>query len=418
MICMVIEKLVLNVFVILVPVLIYSLKAEGSWKIQRSLTMFLFMSGAVVLSMAFSVEIEGIHLDLRFVPTLLAFLYGGRRAGWGVAGVAIIGRMFQGGDMVLLGIGLNLLTTVIFSVFAPRFHSLPPKWPRVRHAVLFSFIPATIQLGTAAILWGISGTETVDSLWSISLEYMLFFLGATLLVTHLYETLLERERILAELVAVEKHNTMGELAASIAHEVRNPLTVVKGFIQLLAEEKDQNQNQYHKLILSELDRAESIIHEYLNASKPQPNESCVIALEEHVKSVVALMEPYATKNNLQLKGQYEADVSVFVDGKKLKQSLMNFIKNAIEATPVQGDVTVTLRATKEKALVLIEDTGYGMTKAQLKQLGTAYFTTKETGTGLGTMVSIRMIEMMGGTVTYKSKLQKGTCVEVVLPLHS
>ncbi|WP_078395128.1 ATP-binding protein [Shouchella patagoniensis] len=414
---MVIEKLVLNVFVILVPVLIYSLKAEGSWKIQRSLTMFLFMSGAVVLSMAFSVEIEGIHLDLRFVPTLLAFLYGGRRAGWGVAGVALIGRMFQGGDMVLLGIGLILLTTVIFSVFAPRFYSLPPKWPRVRCAVLFSFIPTTIQLGAAAVLWEMTETRTMDSLWSIGLEYMLFFTGATLLVTHLYETLLERERILAELVAVEKHNTMGELAASIAHEVRNPLTVVKGFIQLLAEEKDQNQNQYHKLILSELDRAESIIHEYLNASKPQRNESCVIALEEHVKSVVALMEPYATKNNLQLKGQYEAEVSVFVDEKKLKQSLMNFIKNAIEATPVQGDVTVTLRATKEKALVLIEDTGYGMTKAQLKQLGTAYFTTKETGTGLGTMVSIRMIEMMGGTVTYKSKLQKGTCVEVVLPLH-
>ncbi len=79
MICMVIEKLLLNVFVILIPVLIYSLKAEGSWKIQRSLTMFLFMSGAVVLSMAFSVEIEGMQWDLRFVPTLLAFLYGGRR---------------------------------------------------------------------------------------------------------------------------------------------------------------------------------------------------------------------------------------------------------------------------------------------------------------------------------------------------
>ncbi|WP_054712338.1 ATP-binding protein [Bacillus sp. JCM 19041] len=79
---------------------------------------------------------------------------------------------------------------------------------------------------------------------------------------------------------------------------------------------------------------------------------------------------------------------------------------------------MTLKASKERALVLIEDTGYGMTKAQLKQLGTAYFTTKETGTGLGTMVSIRMIEMMGGTVTYKSKPQKGTCVEVVLPLHT
>uniref|UniRef100_UPI000AD8D644 HAMP domain-containing histidine kinase n=1 Tax=Bacillus sp. JCM 19041 TaxID=1460637 RepID=UPI000AD8D644 len=105
-----------------------------------------------------------------------------------------------------------------------------------------------------------------------------------------------------------------------------PLTVVKGFIQLLAEEKDQNQNQYHKLILGELDRAESIIHDYLNASKPQRNESCVIALEEPVKSVVALMEPFATKSNLQLKGQYEADVTVFVDEKKIKAIINEFYK--------------------------------------------------------------------------------------------
>lgn len=411
MICMVIERLIINVFVILIPVLIYSLKAEGSWKIQRSLTMFFFMSGAVVLSMYFSVESGGVQWDLRHLPILLTFVYGGKRAGWGVAGIAILIRVLLGGDFFLAGIILILLTATFYHFVAHRFSSLPPKWPRVWFIMVVAIIPALIQTFVMVFLLEAVITNGEEALWTIGLEYLLFLCGASFLITVLFETLLERERIIAELVATEKDHTMGELAASIAHEVRNPLTVVKGFVQLLAE--DKTQAEYHKLILSELDRAESIIYEYLNASKPQENS--LMALDTSVAQVVSLLVPYAEKNSVSLDSVIKPSIQINSNENKLKQALINFIKNAIEATPDEGSVTVILKATRDKAIIEIKDTGSGMTKEQLKQLGTAYFTTKETGTGIGTMVSIRMIEMMDGTVTYKSALKKGTKVEVVLP---
>lgn len=411
MICMVIERLIINVFVILIPVLIYSLKAEGSWKIQRSLTMFFFMSGAVVLCMIFSVEIESVQWDLRYVPILLAFLYGGKRAGWGVVGFAVLMRGMLGGDLFITGILLIVVTAILFHFVSHRFSSMPPKWPRVWFVMVVALIPALIQTVVTVFLLQSGVTAGEEPLWSTGLEYVLFLSGASFLITHLFETLLERERIIAELVATEKDHTMGELAASIAHEVRNPLTVVKGFIQLLAE--DKSQAEYHKLILSELDRAESIIYEYLNASKPQENS--VISLDNCVEQVVSLLAPYAEKNGVLLDSSIKPSIQINSNENKLKQALINFVKNAIEATPDQGSVTVLLKATKDKAIIEIKDTGSGMTKEQLKQLGTAYFTTKESGTGIGTMVSIRMIEMMDGTVTYKSALTKGTKVEVVLP---
>lgn len=138
-------------------------------------------------------------------------------------------------------------------------------------------------------------------------------------------------------------------------------------------------------------------------------------MDNCVEQVVSLLAPYAEKNGVLLDSSIKPSIQINSNENKLKQALINFVKNAIEATPDQGSVTVLLKATKDKAIIEIKDTGSGMTKEQLKQLGTAYFTTKESGTGIGTMVSIRMIEMMDGTVTYKSALTKGTKVEVVLP---
>ncbi|MFB4213866.1 ATP-binding protein [Shouchella sp. JSM 1781072] len=408
---MVIEKLIINVFAIVIPVLIYSLRAEGSWKIQRSLTMFLFMSVAVIFCMLFSIEFEGVQWDLRYIPVLLAFLYGGKRAGWGVTAIAVIVRLFQGGDLALLGIGLVLLTALFFGVFVSRFFTLPPKWARVKYAAMLLLFPALLQT-FITILFIYNYSSGDFGLWIVGLEYIAFLVATVVLIGHFFETLLERERIVAELVATEKDHTKGELAASIAHEVRNPLTVVKGFVQLLSEDKQHA--EYHKLILSELDRAESIIHDYLHSTKPPQYAS--FQLENTVSEVVALLTPYADERSITLSARTKESAEVMGNENKLKQALINFIKNAIEASNSNGDVVVYLMLHNGRAVIEIIDGGVGMTRQQLKQLGTAYFTTKEDGNGIGTMVSIRMVEMMNGIVTFKSKLGKGTKVVIYLPI--
>lgn len=254
-------------------------------------------------------------------------------------------------------------------------------------------------------------------MWGVAVYYAIFGVGAMFLITYLYETLLERDRVIAESLRAEKYNSLNELAATIAHEVRNPLTVVKGFVQLMAE--GEKKNQYHALIVGELNRAEAIINEYLSAAKPKMDQQRVFSVGETVHSVVSLLRPYAAKGHVQLSVESsEETLWVWADQNKLKQALLNFIKNGIEATPPNGAVLIKLDKTaKKKLLLTIEDTGVGMTKEQLKQIGTAYFTTKDSGTGIGTMVSIRMIEMMGGHVSYASKPKKGTCVHIMLPLY-
>ncbi|SHL58155.1 two-component system, sporulation sensor kinase B [Shouchella rhizosphaerae] len=416
--CMVIEKLLINVFVIMVPLIIYSLKAEGGWKIQRSLTMFHFMSGAVILCMSFSIRQGDVFWDLRYIPILLAFLYGGKRAGWGVTAVSAVFRLIVGGDLTCFALVHFLLSALLFSIFTNRFYQLPSKWPRLKFVSLVSLWPVLIQVTLSLIImqW-LFRDSYLPAMWGVAVYYAIFGVGAMFLITYLYETLLERDRVIAESLRAEKYNSLNELAATIAHEVRNPLTVVKGFVQLMAE--GEKKNQYHALIVGELNRAEAIINEYLSAAKPKMDQQRVFSVGETVHSVVSLLRPYAAKGHVQLSVESsEETLWVWADQNKLKQALLNFIKNGIEATPPNGAVLIKLDKTaKKKLLLTIEDTGVGMTKEQLKQIGTAYFTTKDSGTGIGTMVSIRMIEMMGGHVSYASKPKKGTCVHIMLPLY-
>ncbi|PTL23274.1 two-component sensor histidine kinase [Shouchella clausii] len=416
--CMVIEKLLINVFVIMVPLIIYSLKAEGGWKIQRSLTMFHFMSGAVILCMSFSIRQGEVFWDLRYIPILLAFLYGGKRAGWGVTAVSAVFRLIVGGDLTGFALVHFLLSALLFSIFTNRFYQLSSKWPRLKFVSLVSLWPVLIQVTLSLIImqW-LFRDSYLPAMWGVAVYYAIFGVGAMFLITYLYETLLERDRVIAESLRAEKYNSLNELAATIAHEVRNPLTVVKGFVQLMAE--GEKKNQYHALIVGELNRAEAIINEYLSAAKPKMDQQRVFSVEETVHSVVSLLRPYAAKGHVQLSVESsEETLWVWADQNKLKQALLNFIKNGIEATPPNGSVSIKLDKTaKKKLLLTIEDTGVGMTKEQLKQIGTAYFTTKDSGTGIGTMVSIRMIEMMGGHVSYASKPKKGTCVHIMLPLY-
>ncbi|MED4130271.1 ATP-binding protein [Shouchella miscanthi] len=408
---MVIEKLIINVFAIVIPVLIYGLRAEGSWKIQRSLTMFLFMSGAVLLCLFFSINVGNIQWDLRYIPILLAFLYGGKRAGWGVAAIAVVGRIGQGGDLFLLGVVLIVLTALFYALCVNRFYMLPPRWSRIRYASLLLILPATIQ--TFGTLYLINYENHLSESWIAGWLYIVFLVVTVVLVTYLFETLLEKERIVAELVATEKDFTKGELVASIAHEVRNPLTVVKGFVQLLSEDKQHA--EYHKLILSELDRAESIIYEFLNTTRPQTNAT--FHLNETAREVVALLTPYAQERSIQLTIGTCEQAIVNGNENKVKQALMNFVKNGIEASNEGDTVTIQLDRLKDRAQIEINDNGVGMSRQQLKQLGTAYFTTKESGNGIGTMVSIRIVEMMNGMVTFKSKPGKGTKVVLSLPIE-
>jgi two-component system sporulation sensor kinase B len=217
----------------------------------------------------------------------------------------------------------------------------------------------------------------------------------------------------------EKMRVVSELAASVSHEVRNPLTTVKGMLQLIGrmDYPKEKKQEFIQLALSELDTAITIISEYLTFSKPQLDDVRIIDLADECKQVVNVLTPYANLYQVRLSCSANQSAMISGDSSRLRQSLINLIKNCIEASE-KGAVEIALFPKKEETVILIKDTGIGMTKEQIRRLGTPYYSTKEKGTGLGTMVAFSLIHAMNGTITVESEVGKGSLFVICFPLSA
>lgn len=222
-----------------------------------------------------------------------------------------------------------------------------------------------------------------------------------------------------ELNKLTQIKTVSEIAASISHEVRNPLTVTRGFTQLLKDGSlsDEQRNQYIKLSLEELDRAERIIGDYLNFAKPSFDNEEVLQLDQEIEYIVQVIHPYATMNNITVEVNIEdCEYAVLGEKQKLHQSLLNIVKNGIEAMEKKGKITIQLKKCTGKAQLIIRDDGKGMSDEQIEKIGTPYFSTKDKGTGLGTMVAFNLIKAMQGEYNIESQIGKGTTFFITFPL--
>jgi two-component system sporulation sensor kinase B len=409
------EKLFLNLLITIAPVLLYSVLSDNNKKLNSPFICGLLQSTAAVACIAFSYSKYDFGWDLRYVPLILAILYGGPKAGSMVLSAIILVRILLGGHTVPFGLMNSIFISLIPFLIRKKFWSYSPK-RRVIVSFLIGFwsvLTCYFSLNAFRFLTG-KGLELkyLPDLFLVALLET----AAIALAAKLNEGIIERDKMRDEIIRAEKLNTIGELAASIAHEIRNPLTVVKGFLQLMQKEEKGKNYEYFSLVLNELGRAEGIINDYLNFAKPQFEKIEEFYLNEILTEVIMLLEPLAMKQGVQLEGNLdEKEFVLNTDRNQLKQALVNLIKNAIEATPESGNVTVQYYLENTHAAILISDTGKGMTQEQLSRIGTLFYTTKEKGTGLGTSVSLRIIETMNGQVTYSSKLGVGTQVKMILP---
>ena len=216
----------------------------------------------------------------------------------------------------------------------------------------------------------------------------------------------------------EKLAVVGQLAAGIAHEIRNPLTTLKGFTQLLGEDIDKNQQYITELMSSELERLESITNEFMVIAKPQAIKYKTNNIKKIMDEVVLLLEPQSTLSNIQIIKQYtSSDLNLLCDENQLKQVFINIIKNAIEAMLNGGKLIVEVKEVNQQYInISIKDTGIGIPKEILTKICEPFYTLKEKGTGLGLMVSYRIIEAHKGKIEFDSELSKGTTVNIQLPL--
>ncbi|MCM3568027.1 PAS domain-containing sensor histidine kinase [Neobacillus mesonae] len=226
----------------------------------------------------------------------------------------------------------------------------------------------------------------------------------------------EKKRTQKLLLESEKLTVAGQLAAGIAHEIRNPLTAIKGFLQLM-EVNNASDHSYIDIINSEMNRIELILSELLILAKPQEfkfEKNCLKTILEHVK---ALIDTQANLNNTKVIIHYSTEIQeIRCDENQLKQVFINFLKNSIEAMPNGGEIKIVVKQHNDDHIqISFIDQGCGIPSENLERIGQPFFSTKESGTGLGLMISKQIIENHKGKFEISSDTT-GTTINVTLPL--
>lgn len=226
----------------------------------------------------------------------------------------------------------------------------------------------------------------------------------------------ERKKTDELLIKSEKLSVVGQLAAGVAHEIRNPLTSLRGFVQLLQIKMD-NYNEYFQIMLTELDRINYIVSEFLVIAKPQAVCFEMKDLRKILHDVISLLDTQAILSDVQIHTTFDSEIPLInCEENQLKQVVINILKNAIEAMTEGGIIEILMKVDDNKIIIQFIDQGCGISEDRIALLGEPFYTTKEKGTGLGLMVSQKIIEAHQGSLKIKSQIDIGTTVELILPL--
>jgi signal transduction histidine kinase len=237
--------------------------------------------------------------------------------------------------------------------------------------------------------------------------------------SQVYERMKERERLAA----------LGEMAAGLAHEIRNPLGSIKGAAQFLLPEGEQlgTAKEFLSIIVDEVNRLNKIVSQFLDYARPYRGDQTPLDVNEVVRKTTQLLQPEEGAPKIEVALNLAEDLPpVRADAEQLRQVFLNLGLNALQAMPSGGKLTITsgLRrgARRGEPISFLEvrfrDTGIGIPPNELRNLFIPFYTTKEKGTGLGLPISQRIVENHGGTIEVRSQQGKGATFTVLLPIES
>lgn len=217
------------------------------------------------------------------------------------------------------------------------------------------------------------------------------------------------------LVKAKKLEIVGELAAGIAHEIRNPLTAMKGFIQLL--EQGGGEQDYFKHIYSSFNEIEQFIDELLLIGNPLPIEPKKVNMNELIEEVLKKVKHKGEGKHIQFDQVcHGADkLEMLCDPVQIGNVIENVVLNSMEAVAEEGTINISTIKDGDSLVVRITDNGAGMSKERLEKLGEPYFSIKEKGTGIGLMTCYQIMLQHNGTISVESEIKKGTVVELRFP---
>ncbi len=410
------ESLLINILFVLLPILVFQIFYINMNSKYKNIILATVFSFSIVICMNFSfANFEGHLFDLRNIPFVLGALYGGKRVAIFLYFVFLGYRFYLGGAGIVMAVfDSSLLLIVLLFILIPKYQTYSLRTKISCSMALLGFV-AIISLIVCHTLFGFIFHAPIVILAAFVVAQALT-IG---LSVYFLEYLITIDTMKKQLYHNEKLKSLSEMAASISHEVRNPLTVTRGFIQLLKSPgiDEEKKNSYLNLSLLELDRAESIISDYLTFARPHENiELEVLNVSEEVNYVVNVMQPYALMQNVAIKKELPAnDLYIVGNKRQFHQCFINLAKNAIEAIQNGGKLEFKVNIEADKVIIQLTDTGIGMSSEQVARLGVPYFTNKEKGTGLGTMVAFSIVKAMKGEIDVTSRVNEGTTFTISIP---
>jgi signal transduction histidine kinase len=212
----------------------------------------------------------------------------------------------------------------------------------------------------------------------------------------------------------EKLAVIGQMATSIAHEIKNPLSALKGFTQLQLE-KDKSEENFYPIMLNEIDRINLIVSDLLILGKPTGATKTNVNIKEILDYVVSVIEPQASRQLIEIRTEIEDALPyIYCDENQLKQVFLNLIKNSVESMMDGGNIYIKAQFKDNQFVISVQDEGEGIPQEQIEKLGEPFYTTKPNGTGLGLMVTRKIIEEHGGELEIHSVPNQGTTINVIL----
>ncbi|WP_338000954.1 HAMP domain-containing sensor histidine kinase [Neobacillus terrae] len=380
---------------------------------NKSVIIFL-SSISMILCMVFPIKLEfGPIFDLRYIPFLLIALFWGYRYTFPLYIVLNMCRFLIGGPYFLHSFVFSTVIYIFVSLLNKVFMKQSPK-KRIFIAAIISLFTMVLYLSSVTLI-----IPALDKgFWLLAFYALTTYAAVMVINMVLIEKIIDNAKTREYRLHSERLNVMSDLSASVSHEIRNPLTVTKGFLQLLKDSQNitGDEKRYVEISLSELKRAEQIVTDFLAFSKPQSENMVVSNLKEEIDYVTNVMIPYANMHQVDVEMSFNNTLKIMYDKNQAQQCLINLFKNAIEAMRENGGIlSIDVSEQGNQIVVKIKDTGIGMTKEEVLRLGRPYYSTKKEGTGLGMLMVYSTVDKVNGKIEVESEKGIGTTFLITIP---
>ncbi len=401
-------ELIISAILVTFPLLIYDyfvIYSQNMKRKKRSIVLKLILYSSLYLAMFYT---KNIPFNYRFVsiiiPLILTYLYKEKFTSI-VINIIII-------NYTINYLNYNMIST--FMLFFLLYLSFNKYIKSNKNDNIFinNTIILVAMFQIANTIMNYSKMFLIDNIHSfiiftVIIKFLNYFLNESKNVINLHMNLKE----------FEKDKNMKTNLFKITHEIKNPLAVIKGYLSMFDVNNKEKSTKYIKIIKSEVNRSLNLLSDFMEFTKIKINTSNVI-FNDLMDDIKEVLIPFFNAKNVKYNFNIEANIEINIDYNRIKQVLINVIKNAVEACPNNmGLVSTTIFKDKDYLYIFVKDNGSGMDKDTLDNILVPFFTTKENGTGLGVSLSKEIILSHKGEISYDSILGKGTTCKITLPLN-